>query len=128
MRRKTYLDRKGNEMKTQPTHTPTPWKFKDEEHGSISISGEDQFITDVGYWDLPEEPQRGWFTQEQAQANAAYIVRAVNAHDRLLTIAKILKDYFDNRVTVNGSLLIDDDKTFEESVNEAISIAEGSPR
>lgn len=71
------------EIKTRTTHTPTPWSVGS--FGTI-ISGR-ECTTDGG--DLPTgkliAKVEDW---RNNQANAAFIVRAVNSHEEFLQIAK----------------------------------------
>lgn len=83
------------ETKIAVTHTPTPWSIEDGEHGSITLSG-GHHIADIPYWDEPGKPQDGWSTQGEAIANAAYIVRAVNAHEELLDACKTVVAHFED--------------------------------
>ena len=66
-------------MKTQ--HTPTPWKKSDRvpERHAIRI---------VGNGRLTAEARAAGGPWIDAEANADYIVRAVNSHEELVTIIK----------------------------------------
>lgn len=77
-------------MKTQikPTHTQTPWKklgrdiaidLSDDK--SVTANFAEVATTAVGHWTVAE-----------ADANAAFIVKAVNAHEELLDVANGLMD------------------------------------
>ena len=86
-------------MNTQPTRTP----FAPQQLASI-LEHVPQFIDD----------------------EKTYIVRAVNSHEELLEIAKTINEYFVNRQSVNGSIVInDEDKTLAEQVKQALARAEG---
>lgn len=63
----------------QPTHTPTPW-FVSAVPGSDSIAIDDN--------DNNEHVATCWSTQHNARANAALIVRAVNAFGLMLNALK----------------------------------------
>lgn len=61
-------------MKTDQTHTPTPWRT--EEGDGCTISTDDVYnVADTSKNGLP------WMTK---RANAAFIVRAANNHERLV--------------------------------------------
>ena len=67
-------------MKTQPTHTPTPWKVnicspKHNQKG-ITIQTQDGIVLAHIQWQL----------DDSEKANAAYIVRAVNAYDPMMDL------------------------------------------
>lgn len=70
-------------MKTKPTHTPqsptpTPWKLGISYEGKVKIYHEEN----------NDDPQT--ITLDTSDANAAFIVLAVNFHQVLLNIAKNL--------------------------------------
>ncbi len=73
-------------MKTQPTHTPTPWKVSPPlGEGAIQIRSEK--INEYGNFIVAEIPWREVTHHMQPaedKANAAFIVRAANAHEELL--------------------------------------------
>jgi hypothetical protein len=88
MRDKSLIAKRQEEgqMKTQtetkPAHTPTPWKhvyerILDSKGMPVSLYHED-----------PDGRTPSGEALEQIRANAAYIVRAVNAHEELLEAAK----------------------------------------
>lgn len=57
------------------THTPTPWRVEAEPEGGYSIEGADgeSVMIDTAYYPVTPTPE-----------NAAFIVRAVNSHDKLV--------------------------------------------
>ena len=86
------------------THTPTPWfaVIDSTEDGnppiwSIQTSEE-----------IPDEEDNTiagiWGTEEIDAANAAFIVRACNAHDDLVTAAERIIETMNGRVHSNGAL------------------------
>lgn len=60
---------------TQPSHTPTPWKYEKSLAGSKQIFGADGIVV------FKEALCR---RKEENEANAAYIVKCVNGYDPLL--------------------------------------------
>lgn len=63
----------------KPTHTPTPWRISECTNGDIYIGGHEwaaKMVDKVDFTTMPKE------------ANAAFIVRAVNAHEELVQTAK----------------------------------------
>lgn len=104
----TRTHREEPKMKTEPkmTHTPTPWEIAHYEGGLLeglnfirSADGEEICsINDAS---------------EKAKANAAYIVRAVNAHEEMLLVLKELQR------------TIDKDHFYADRINEAIAKATG---
>lgn len=67
---------------TQTPHTPTPWEAIGEE--IVSIKGSD------GSFVVSEMTAKSNRINVSAEANAAFIVRAVNFHQVLLNIARNL--------------------------------------
>ena len=65
-------------MTNEPKHTPTPWQAIRLSWGGYAISSATKNIAGLNAYQKPKE--------EQA-ANAAFIVRAVNAHDTLVKVA-----------------------------------------
>lgn len=64
-------------------HTPTPW----EVNGALIVKdcyGKVIADTDVAM----DHPPKRYVPTEEQKANAAFIVRAVNAHDELLELVK----------------------------------------
>lgn len=75
-------------MTTQPKHTPTPWKAIEHENknafeGNIVITPNDMNDAVCTVWTCD--------TEEETQANAAFIVRACNSHAALV---EALEDLF----------------------------------
>lgn len=75
-------------------HTPTPWKVYRTPSGAIRGIGEanGDGILDHhgGFWRMGAE----------AEANAAFIVRAVNAHDDLIETLHEVAEFLDNQSDV----------------------------
>ncbi|MCK8788244.1 hypothetical protein M0638_28235, partial [Roseomonas sp. NAR14] len=61
-------------------HTPMPWSI-DQDGKTALITSNGELIAECGISDLPVK---------QDQANAAFIVRAVNAHDALVAALREL--------------------------------------
>lgn len=71
-------------MKTKPTHTPTPWKIVNRSlTDPLDLSG--RTIKDGRNRILAHlYPTPSGLGLEEQKANAAFIVRAVNAHEKLV--------------------------------------------
>ena len=95
-------------MKTQPTHTPTPWKTMPL--NPFIFSGDEPEELAVCRTDIKLPPERN-------DANAAYIVRAVNAHEELIATLK--------EVSKHATDLNKNDPWIMERIYKAISRAEG---
>ena len=116
-------------------HTPTPWNATNDQHGGVilvrgarrhrRIDAIRQFICEVPYWDEKGPRQKGWLTQEEAKANATFIVRAVNMHEELLEVAKNAEVYEDAlRIILNS----DGDKEDMRAMAEAaLEKSKGNP-
>jgi hypothetical protein len=78
----------------QATHTPTPWEteISVSNYGLLGIrkaNGSKLGICSVIGADGAHNPRYG-ISADEAKANAAFIVRAVNSHDDLLAACKEL--------------------------------------
>jgi hypothetical protein len=62
------------------THTPTPWLLGNDRETIIAT--DDDIVVDCGI-------RRA----EEAEANAAFIIRAVNCHEELLDAVKCLRQH-----------------------------------
>lgn len=60
------------------THTPTPWRL-DNPESTLVIGSNERIIADCDHPQLPDT---------EIEANAAFIVRAVNCHDDLVSALK----------------------------------------
>lgn len=74
-------------MKPQPTHTPTPWFFTEENFEGLNSIREKEHGLRVA--------------QARSEANAAFIVRAVNAHDALVSVIREMKDMIASKNTLS---------------------------
>jgi hypothetical protein len=88
------------ENKAKPAHTPTPWTF--DSCKTVRLLSLDHKI-EIGSL---------WLKTEQAETDAAFIVRAVNSHEELLETLKAA------RRELNDSHRYD-------YIDEAIAKAEG---
>lgn len=80
-----------NKTMTQAKHTPTPWI-----NHQITNNGRSQNV--ICYGDNPIAKCMGGFV-DSAEANAAFIVKAVNSHEALVEAILKLRDAF----YVNGT-------------------------
>ena len=91
-----YLDQKLNETpikgdakmtnQTQVKHTPTPWKLYKDKNGARFIQNPKELCTIC--WVGNEWTPGDW----EAQANAQFIVKAVNCHDELFDVLVACKE------------------------------------
>jgi hypothetical protein len=76
-------------MKTKPTHTPTPW--------TTGLYDASVAFTQIGVHvavckpDLSLLAVCGPARDEQSEADAAFLVRAVNAHEELVSLLKTME-------------------------------------
>jgi hypothetical protein len=103
------------ETKATPAHTPTPW----EVHGPVKegtlnlVDGKTSKMRDVGYGIRGVEPKMFGGTvigieKGLTKANAAFIVRAVNAHDDLVSSASDLLKVLQSRFMRTGCSVIEE--------------------
>lgn len=73
-------------------HTPTPWNFgTTAPHQRIILGGDNRrYICNVQIHQTPRA--NGLLDEDEREANAAFIVRACNAHDELLAVCKEIED------------------------------------
>jgi len=75
-------------------HTPTPWEVNDDDSGIIGTWGPDE--DDWGLICATDYAISSSVPEEQRPANAAFIVKACNAHDELVealkTAIQVMKD------------------------------------
>ena len=73
-------------MRTKTTHTPTPWRIiNDDVNGKFDIrNSEQKYVCSVGW-------------ARNGSEDAAFIVRAVNAHEELLQAAKSMRQEISRR-------------------------------
>lgn len=95
--------------------TPTPWTFTDDsfiQKGDIVIAE----IYGLNGW-IPKE---GYEIPKHSHANGEFIVRAVNAHEELLTLLKACAGF---AAMSNGFMY--DGKPLSDAIRQAIAKAEG---
>lgn len=69
-------------------HTPTPWKVGPH---TVILSNEGGYPTAIADIAIPIRGKGADYAEQQA--NAAFIVRAVNAHEELLALLKEVHEY-----------------------------------
>jgi len=113
-----------NKEKVENKHTPTPWKSIREDYrgnaDKLVIHSSDDHriaVVDVTKW---EDDERG-FTEIE-EANAAFIVRAVNCHEDLLIAMKKIKEWY--APTANGGWADHQDAITYQLACQAIARAE----
>lgn len=128
--RQDQLDARAKRLAEMTRTLTLPWVSRDDERGSFGIySKNGQFVTDIPYWDRPEEPIKGWLTFEKAQACVAFIVRAVNAHEELVSALKLaerrLTDFCD-RPDQQGYVIASDsvERLYLRDIRNVIAKAE----
>ncbi len=100
----------------KPQHTPTPWNVvtvTDERRQMVS------YEIQGANWTKSE-----WMTPELIKANAAYIVKCVNAHEELLRLAMILVSNIE-LMRDKGALLPSDNTLTAMNIVRDIAQAEG---
>ena len=97
-------------------HTPTPWRMMKGKQPVYKRTIEG--IATIG---APYKFHANEMSISEAQANAEFIVRAVNSHDELVEALKTMYGYF------NDIVIHDDQKTSDfilECAREALAKAE----
>lgn len=100
--------------KPQPTHTPTPWNWDSSKTIRLGTP-------------LKYEVASLGLSREVAEANAAFIVRAVNAHEELVSFIRSLDFGNECGCPFTKSVMHDDDChqiALEKRRDEAIAKAE----
>jgi hypothetical protein len=115
----TSSSKTGNEAK-RSDHTPTPWKVVD--NNIVTDDGSSEYIGTID-----GEPYENL---GESSHNAAFIVRAVNAHETLLDAVRFaLKlaqvDYDDAKVKRLPQATVDAMFTTVKAFRDAIALAEG---
>lgn len=82
------MEHLGHDYK-EPQHTPTPWHFEKGRFNSDDLSDSHigSIVSEKDFILAAINGDAG--SSEEVEANAAFIVRAVNAHEELLEAAKI---------------------------------------
>lgn len=91
--------------RSQPTHTPTPWHVNYHEIVAANHTRPCHMSTSLNM-----------FAPGESEANAAFIVRAVNCHQELIDTLKDLAHYCHDQIDETG---------LQERVRQAIAKAEG---
>lgn len=95
-------------------HTETPWELKDN-----FIQRDETVIAEV-YDATTYLPKEGYVIPQVGDANAAFIIRAVNTHEYLLDVLKALKaDIESGSFGERGAISM---------INTAIAKAESNPQ
>lgn len=100
---------------SKTSHTPTPWKVVSgtEHHGPYIETQHGRTIADLYFMGGPSagDPKPVWHMDDEAEANAAFIVRAVNAYQPMLEALKeadealkAVHEYFEVRKTLTLAL------------------------
>jgi len=99
----------------QAAHTPTPWKFEDEYVRADALNGDEggNIVADV--YTRPSHSH-----SPEMEANAAFIVRAVNAHDALVEALEIMVGSYEDRQCWPGKKDVLLDK-----MNAVLALAKG---
>lgn len=127
-------------MTTQPPHTPVPWKAQQDlrswrNEGIFDGTNPDRYGNQNAwgiYGDhtliMQLQEAESWRSQEEVNANANFLVLAVNHHDelvRLLDGARTVLELFWNKESVPPALLrnsIDEIEMYLEKVKRDIEM------
>lgn len=100
--KRNYIDESGQEYPStqaqglsKPQHTPTPWKVKEYKYGK-DYTGVIETMDGIYLGEMSCTMGQTKKEDQTPIANAAYIVRAVNSHDELLTIVQSVGRYTTN--------------------------------
>lgn len=102
-------------METKTRHTPTPWEIS---YGADSLISDDGKIVLTIHRHGPDTIQKkGHISIQEGHANAAFIMHAVNSHEKLLTALKAIRVSIgeDDMYTVFRDLY----KTIDEAIKSA---------
>lgn len=78
---------------TETKHTPTPWEVSAVNENGIVGKQWDGSVTPLAIPVIPAWHENRRKGSEEADANAAFIVRAVNAHEELLKLVQRADKY-----------------------------------
>lgn len=107
----------------QAKHTPTPWESREEpDEDNICIG----IKTTMGFCPIANVPVYFEDTDNEYQfADAAFIVRACNAHEKLLNaLDNLLAQTFDKQMK-EGFCLTESETTLRAKALDAIALAIG---
>lgn len=101
-------------MKSRPeaTHTPLPWRVEGDVEIVAGINEKEVCIADI---------EGALDSGSTDRANAAFIVRAVNAHEEMLVLLKSIQEEFE----AGRRLGMEPGSCFALQVRDAIAKAEG---
>ena len=90
-------------MSHTPTHTPTPWKYREgwECYQLCSANG-----MPIGLTDYPSDGRN--IFREEAEANAAHIVRCINVHDQLVEALRLVDEKLGHKFNSELSDIVDE--------------------
>lgn len=95
------------------THTPTPWEISEKNNGDYVVygSGNELVMVDTSYYPVAPSPD-----------NAAFILKAVNNHDKLVEALRAFVSQIDSAILVE-----DDHPTshLSDALRDALVILEG---
>lgn len=122
--RQDQLDARAKRAKdSQPTHTPTPWKVTD---GTMTSFPDSVYVSGIGrdgFQSIIAMLNDDTGTDHDKRANAAHIVKCVNAHEELLTQLKQMHNHYQgsDMSLINGKMR----HSYTCRTCEAIAKAEG---
>ena len=114
---------KGSVM-SEAKHTPLPWSSEYDETGHWRVYGGNKLVADVGDAEVSVAADNEW------KANAAFIVRAVNAHEDLVRAINALLPFVDDAMDAHSvmseSAVTEACRTAVATAREALAKAEAS--
>jgi hypothetical protein len=73
------------------SHTPTPWQIEERDCGGYKLADADgEFLSYLCQSRYPDDRK-----DDEAEANAAFIVKACNAHDELVAALTAAADWIE---------------------------------
>lgn len=114
-----HFDAMEEQMKKdkEPRHTPTPWKVRQDDQQLLITGDYETIIARLDIW-----KNEG---KKQMEANAAFVVRAVNSHEALIeSIQGLLAIIKDDLPQLGNDLLEAEDAIIKKAEN-TIAQAEG---
>lgn len=114
-----HFDAMEEQMKKdkEPRHTPTPWKVRQDDQQLLITGDYETIIARLDIW-----KNEG---KKQMEANAAFVIRAVNSHEALIeSIQGLLAIIKDDLPQLGNDLLEAEDAIIKKAEN-TIAQAEG---
>ena len=117
---------------SEAKHSPTPWQVGKSVHndGAISVMNHETRIARIDIQILAKKADLWRTPCAERDANAAFIVRAVNAHADMLAALHACAEYFDSRADADcddrGPIANEEMRLLNE-VEDAIRKAESGP-